>query len=329
MGRAIISLNQEWIIEQDFAFQMKEKDEVHMMTRAIQFKELKPYISKRARLSICRIETLGYENYHGIEEVTDIYDELYVYGIGRIKSEFLLEGDFYAAVIDEKDMIGNDMFYGECIEIVLSANPRFKETVQFDDNAIEGVSSVTALLAQEVVLWSEGKMDLAEANEIVPQYIACFALSAEALITKGLTWHAKEILTHTRNMQFSHRSEQTESNEEQSADRIFEGRVNETRFFIVSKNNEEDELKEIIDASIVIVSTKDRPGMLFDILKEFHDANINLKSIMSRPLKTEMGKYKFYIECNLKREELNELKALVNKLNSIYTVNLLGAYNEI
>ena len=104
---------------------------------------------------------------------------------------------------------------------------------------------------------------------------------------------------------------------------------NETRFFIVSKNNEEDELKEIIDASIVIVSTKDRPGMLFDILKEFHDANINLKSIMSRPLKTEMGKYKFYIECNLKREELNELKALVNKLNSIYTVNLLGAYNEI
>ncbi|MGM9969844.1 MAG: prephenate dehydratase [Anaeroplasma sp.] len=110
---------------------------------------------------------------------------------------------------------------------------------------------------------------------------------------------------------------------------IADSQNNETRFFIVSNDNIKNELNDVIEASLIIVATQDRPGMLYDILKEFHDLNINLKSILSRPMKTEMGKYKFYIECKLKKDKLSNLDAVANRLNNEFIVNILGVYNAI
>ena len=70
---------------------------------------------------------------------------------------------------------------------------------------------------------------------------------------------------------------------------IADSKENETRFFLVSKDKKEIAKKNNLEASVLISSIIDRPGILFDILKVFHDYNINLKSILSRPLKTKIG----------------------------------------
>lgn len=81
----------------------------------LKFKDVKRYIAVcAAPLSICMKETLDYENYWEIGDIPDgKYDELYLYGIGQIQSEF------YDRRRDEK-------LFCYCIEIVLSKTPRFK-----------------------------------------------------------------------------------------------------------------------------------------------------------------------------------------------------------
>ena len=54
----------------------------------ITFRDIRPYISKIDRVSICNQDTLQYENYMFISDVPEKYDHMYLYGIGRIQSEF-------------------------------------------------------------------------------------------------------------------------------------------------------------------------------------------------------------------------------------------------
>ena len=74
----------------------------------------------------------------------------------------------------------------------------------------------------------------------------------------------------------------------------------------------------------------DRPGLLFDILRSINDNMINMVSIMSRPTKTDLGTYNFFIEMesSIKDEEiiLNTLKD-IKKHNSYYVdIKVLGKY---
>lgn len=112
---------------------------------------------------------------------------------------------------------------------------------------------------------------------------------------------------------------------------VSDSKHNETRFFVVSKEKIQYDIKNVANVSIVITAIEDRSGILFEILKEFHDLNINLKAIMSRPMKTEMGKYKFYIECSMNKNNMDKLDMLIKQLEvqNHFKVNVLGAYNEI
>ena len=58
----------------------------------LKFKELRKYVSKIDRLSVCQKEDLSYNNYRIMEDVPTSYDEYYVYGIGMIDSEFQQNG---------------------------------------------------------------------------------------------------------------------------------------------------------------------------------------------------------------------------------------------
>lgn len=110
---------------------------------------------------------------------------------------------------------------------------------------------------------------------------------------------------------------------------IADRKHNETRFFICSKTKIDINYKENIDASIVITIKEDRPGILFEILKELNDLNINMNSIMSRPMKTDLGQYKFYIEISLKYESLDKLEKLSMELKYRgFNVDILGIYNK-
>lgn len=91
---------------------------------AIQFKEIRKYLARNVRLSIC-FEDGHYHNYLMISEIpAEKYIDLYVYGVGMADVEFSM--DTYAS---PKDLDGvtistNDDTIEPAIEIVLHETPR-------------------------------------------------------------------------------------------------------------------------------------------------------------------------------------------------------------
>ncbi|MFH0766462.1 MAG: prephenate dehydratase domain-containing protein [Bacillota bacterium] len=106
---------------------------------------------------------------------------------------------------------------------------------------------------------------------------------------------------------------------------ITDSEENFTRFFVLSKKDEkkiEDEMK----VSIVVVPIIDRPGLLFDILGIFKTYDINLISIMSRPTKTKMGHYNFYIEMKSNVEDKAKIDQAINEIKKDFFIKILGIY---
>ena len=92
----------------------------------------------------------------------------------------------------------------------------------------------------------------------------------------------------------------TEDNEVDKRCKIFKGvqdfEHNETRFLVISKNNSEklDFTKQ--KSSIFIDTDADRPSLLYDILTVFHEKNINMSMLHSRPSRKYPGSYTFFID---------------------------------
>lgn len=96
----------------------------------------------------------------------------------------------------------------------------------------------------------------------------------------------------------------------------------------VGFNTTGDSYPEKVRIPVYIIPKEDRPGLLYEILKNFYDNKINLISIMSRPTKQELGTYNFYLEIDVLYERLQvvfDTLRLVQKNNKI---KLLGAYEE-
>lgn len=92
----------------------------------IKFAELKQYISRTTRISIC-FRDGNYDNYTMISDIPDgKYDDMYVYGIGTAEVEFPLDVykrpsvDFSGNVL-----IGKEYYLGCGLEIVLQDEPRY------------------------------------------------------------------------------------------------------------------------------------------------------------------------------------------------------------
>jgi len=111
---------------------------------------------------------------------------------------------------------------------------------------------------------------------------------------------------------------------------VADTRNNETRFFLLDNNKPNFDIETNFEASLVFTSIKDKPGVLYNILKEFYLKNINLKLILSRPSKS-IGKYNFYIEINAKIEEKDSFIELINEFmkSKDYKIKLLGIYNDL
>lgn len=105
---------------------------------------------------------------------------------------------------------------------------------------------------------------------------------------------------------------------------------NETRFIHIGKIKN-SYLEHDLRASLALSSLEDKPGLLFSILDTFNNYNFNLKAILSRPRKDIIGKYIFYIEIELKDNDLTKFETLLEELNnsSEVKVQLLGIYNAI
>ncbi len=78
--------------------------------------------------------------------------------------------------------------------------------------------------------------------------------------------------------------------------------------------------------SIVCFLKKDKPGSLFNILKEFADRNINLTRLESRPARKDLGDYVFMIDMEGHIHDKNIYEALESLRNKVYLVKILGSY---
>lgn len=86
----------------------------------ITFGDLRNYLSRIDRLSICMLETMNYENFIWLEDVPDTYNQYYVYGIGMIESEFYQISEYTYAANGEREQL----VIVNCIEVMLSKEPK-------------------------------------------------------------------------------------------------------------------------------------------------------------------------------------------------------------
>jgi len=78
------------------------------------------------------------------------------------------------------------------------------------------------------------------------------------------------------------------------------------------------------DKTSILAKLSDRPGSLYEFLRSFHDAGINLKKIESRPASSEAEfDYWFYIDFEGHKDE-PAIKSVLHKHKE--EIKLLGSY---
>lgn len=99
---------------------------------------------------------------------------------------------------------------------------------------------------------------------------------------------------------------------------------NHTRFVVLNKKpvgpSGDDK------TSLVFSLDKDRPGGLYEILGEFAHRQINLTKIESRPAKSSLGEYLFFIDCQGHREDPLVKEALKALEVCTSFLKIMGSY---
>lgn len=97
------------------------------------FGEIRPFLDRTARYSICFSETANYENYRFIRDVPEQYDSLFIYGIGLVDIEFFEHDELDDAPYDDPSGIldmavrtsyRDNLVFRNAIELMLSQEPR-------------------------------------------------------------------------------------------------------------------------------------------------------------------------------------------------------------
>jgi chorismate mutase/prephenate dehydratase len=98
---------------------------------------------------------------------------------------------------------------------------------------------------------------------------------------------------------------------------------NQTRFFILAKK---DHAPTGRDKTSIILSLKDKPGALYEILEAFAKAKVNLTKIESRPSRRALGDYIFFIDFEGHRSEERIKRVLEEIEKRASFMKILGSY---
>ncbi|MCR4440835.1 MAG: prephenate dehydratase [Peptococcaceae bacterium] len=99
---------------------------------------------------------------------------------------------------------------------------------------------------------------------------------------------------------------------------------NQTRFLLVGK--EPCPSNNTCKTTLVLTLAEDRPGSLYEILGDFAKMNINLTRIESRPAKSQLGKYIFFIDCEAGSHHPGLQQVLENLPAKTALLKNLGSY---
>ena len=98
---------------------------------------------------------------------------------------------------------------------------------------------------------------------------------------------------------------------------------NYTRFLVLSKKTSEETGN---DKTSIIFSITHEPGSLFRIIENFHNYNINLTKIESRPTKSTNWEYNFYVDFEGHSKNPQISKMLEEVKNETLFMKTLGSY---
>lgn len=106
---------------------------------------------------------------------------------------------------------------------------------------------------------------------------------------------------------------------------IEDSQNNYTRFFIIGYQKSKPTGK---DKTSILISVKDRPGALHELLQPFEDAGVNLTRIESRPSRKKAWEYVFFIDFIGHMDE-ERVKALLKHVGEYCNeMRVLGSYPQ-
>ncbi len=104
---------------------------------------------------------------------------------------------------------------------------------------------------------------------------------------------------------------------------------NQTRFVLVSINaGNEDPKNEILYKTSIVFSTPDKPGMLVRCLGIFEKYHINMSLLTSRPHKTELWNYHFFVDIDGHVRDENVSKAFDEIRRIAGSIHVMGSYTK-
>lgn len=98
---------------------------------------------------------------------------------------------------------------------------------------------------------------------------------------------------------------------------------NTTLFGVVSEKDLFDDCVKD-EMHIVVTPRRNRAGVLFGILKPFHDFGIDLTRLESRPTRKELGEYRFFISFKIGKKSDEKVEKALKILKKNYKVDILG-----
>lgn len=110
-----------------------------------------------------------------------------------------------------------------------------------------------------------------------------------------------------------------------SIDNVTDFAHNQTRFLVLGKEPQAIDPSLSYKTTLVVRDDHDKPGVLGSIVTAFSDRRINMTSIMSRPTKSQLGKYHFFIDIEGHCEQ-DDIAAAIEQINRQYRVKVLGSY---
>jgi prephenate dehydratase len=105
---------------------------------------------------------------------------------------------------------------------------------------------------------------------------------------------------------------------------IEDNKDNKTRFVFIGNKIQPRTGSD--KTSMVCFLKEDRPGSLYNILKEFAQRDINLTRLESRPAKKNLGDYVFMIDLDGHLHDKNVFEAIEVLRRGVYLVKILGSY---
>jgi chorismate mutase/prephenate dehydratase len=106
-------------------------------------------------------------------------------------------------------------------------------------------------------------------------------------------------------------------------ERIEDAVHNYTRFFIIGHQIARPTGK---DKTSVVISVKDRPGALYQLLLPFADAGVNLTRIESRPSRKKAWEYVFFVDMLGHSEEEPVKSTLQRVADNAMQLKVLGSF---